>query len=47
MACQDCKKKAQIKLNWMMFLGIELLVTAIYGNYILILELISWVNSLF
>ena len=47
MACQDCKKKAQIKLNWMMVVGIEILITSIYGNYLAITKLISWVDSLF
>jgi hypothetical protein len=47
MACQDCKKKAQIKLNWMMVLGIELIITSLYGNYLVFTKLIYWVNSLF
>jgi hypothetical protein len=47
MACQDCKKSAKIKVNYMFFLGIELLLTSIYGHVLLIKEIYQWVSHLF
>lgn len=47
MGCEDCKKRAKIKINWMIFLGIEVLLTSLYGNYMLFKNLGTFLDSLF
>jgi hypothetical protein len=47
MACKDCKKRANFKINLMFVLGIELLITSIYGHVQLFKLIIDWVSPLF